>query len=76
MLLEMMMLDDGHLIGSTKCLYLPKAELKTKNSTKRRREFGFIFGAQLDSLRGNLVKSPRGVGFLFGLASKLHKNSK
>ena len=34
-LLEMMVLDDGHLIGSNQCLCLPKAELKTKNSTKR-----------------------------------------
>ena len=29
-LLEMMVLDDGHLIGSNQCLCLPKAELKTK----------------------------------------------
>ena len=35
MLLEMMMLDDGHAIGINQCLCLPKAELKTKNSTKR-----------------------------------------
>ena len=34
-LLEMMVLDDGHLIDSNQCLYLPKVELKTKNSTKR-----------------------------------------
>ena len=35
MLLEMMMLDDGHAIDTNQCLCLPKAELKTKNSTKR-----------------------------------------
>ena len=35
MLLEMTMLDDGNAIGSNQCLCLPKAELKTKNSTKR-----------------------------------------
>ena len=34
-LLEMMVLDDRHLLGSNQCLCLPKAELKTKNSTKR-----------------------------------------
>ena len=34
-LLEMMVLDDGRLKGSNQCLCLPKAELKTKNSTKR-----------------------------------------
>ena len=34
-LLEMMVLDDGHLIGSNQCMSLPKTELKTKNSTKR-----------------------------------------
>ena len=27
--------DDYDLIGSNQCLYLPKAELNTKNSTKR-----------------------------------------
>ena len=30
-----MMLDDGPVIGSNQCLCVPKAELKTKNSTKR-----------------------------------------
>ena len=33
MLLEMMMFNDGHAIGINQCLCLPKAELKTKNST-------------------------------------------
>ena len=28
-------LDDGEAIGNNQCLYLPKAELNTKNSTKR-----------------------------------------
>ena len=31
----MMMLDDCHAIGINQCLCLPKAELYTKNSTKR-----------------------------------------
>ena len=31
----MMMLDDCQAIGINQCLCLPKAELKTKNSTKR-----------------------------------------
>ena len=31
----MMMLDDCNAIGTNQCLSLPKAELKTKNSTKR-----------------------------------------
>ena len=35
MLLEMMLIEDGHAIGINYCLCLPKAELKTKNSTKR-----------------------------------------
>ena len=34
-LLEMMVLDDGLQIGFNQCLCLPKADLKTKNSTKR-----------------------------------------
>ena len=40
-----------------KLLYLPKAELKTKNSTKRRREasFGLVFGFQLDLLEKNMI---------------------
>ena len=35
MLPELKMVDDGHAIDINQCLCLPKAELKTKNSTKR-----------------------------------------
>ena len=35
-------------LGINQCLYLPKAELNTKNEPKR--PFGFVFGVQLGSL--------------------------
>ena len=41
MLLDMVMLDDGHAIGINHCLCVPKAELKTKNSTKRQQNLPF-----------------------------------
>ena len=42
MLVEMMMLDDGHEIGINEWLCLPKAELQTKNSTKRQLCYRFV----------------------------------
>ena len=53
----MMMLEDSDEIGINKCLCLPKAELNTKNSTKRRRmaSFGWVFGFQLDLLENYLI---------------------
>ena len=53
----MMMFDDCYTIGINQWLCLPKAELKTKNSTKRRRmaSFGWVFGFQLDLLEKNLT---------------------
>ena len=51
-----MVLEDSDEIGINYCLCLPKAELETKNSTKRRRKasFGCVFGFQLDLLEKNL----------------------
>ena len=48
-----MMTKKCYLVGINHCLCLPKAELKTKNSTKRQ-----LFGFQLDSLEINLVTLP------------------
>ena len=47
-----MMMNEGDVIGINQCLCLPKAELNTKNSTRRRRKAssGWVFGVQLDSL--------------------------
>ena len=47
-----MMMNEYDMIGINQCLCLPKAELNTKNSTKRRRKasFGWVFGVQLDLL--------------------------
>ena len=47
-----MMMNEGDFIGINQCLCLPKAELKTKNLNRRRREAssGGVFGVQLDSL--------------------------
>ena len=39
--LGMMELEDSDEIGINYCLCLPKAELNTKNSTKRRRKASF-----------------------------------
>ena len=36
------LLDDGEAIGTNQCLFLPKAELKIKNSTKRQPFFRFV----------------------------------
>ena len=41
MLVVMMVLEDSDEIGINECLCLPKAELNTKNSTKRRRKASF-----------------------------------
>ena len=48
---------DDNLFGINKLLCLPKVELKTKNSTKRRRKasFGWVFGFQLDLLEKHLI---------------------
>ena len=48
-----MMMHEGDVIGITQCLYLPKAELNTKNSTRRRPKAssGWVFGLQLDSIK-------------------------
>ena len=40
--LEMMMVDDGYEIAIYKWLCQPKAELKTKHSTKRHRKESFL----------------------------------
>ena len=47
-----MMMNNYDVVGINQCLYLPKAELNTKNSTKRpgKGSFGWVFGVQLDSL--------------------------
>ena len=57
-----MVLEDSYEIGINKCLCLPKADLKTKNSTKRQLNqtaallsFGWVFGFQLDSLEKHLI---------------------
>ena len=47
--------DDYDLIGSNQCLYLPKAELKTKNSTKRQLCCHLIEGFQHDLLEKYLI---------------------
>ena len=48
----MMVLEDSDEIGINECLYLPKAEMNTKNSTKQRLKasFGWVFGVQLGLL--------------------------
>ena len=40
----------GDQIRIDQCLCLPKAELNTKNLTKRQPSFGWVFGVQLDFL--------------------------
>ena len=44
-----MMMNEGDSIGINQCLCLPKAELNTKNSPRRRRKAssGWVFGVQL-----------------------------
>ena len=44
--------DNDNVIGTNQCLCLPKAELNTKNSTKRQLccYLDEVFGVQLDSL--------------------------
>ena len=46
------MMNEYDVIGINQCLRLQKAELNTKNSTKRRRKasFGWVFGVQLGLL--------------------------
>ena len=46
--------DNDNVIGTNQCLCLPKAELNTKNSTKRQ-----LFGVQLDSQEKKLVTFAR-----------------
>ena len=41
----------GDQIRIDQCLYIPKAELKTKNLTKRQLSFGWVFGVQLHLLK-------------------------
>ena len=47
-----MMPDDCNGTGTNQCLCLPKAELKTKNSTL---PFCWVFGFQLDKLEKHLI---------------------
>ena len=56
--MTIMMMNEYDMIGHNQCLCLPKAELNTKNSTKRRGKasFGWVFSAQLDLLEKKVVQ--------------------
>ena len=69
---------------SNHIIILIAVNARARNKVPRRFEYqpplpknqvgdGLVFW---NCIQWNLVKSPRGVGFLFGLASKLHTNSK
>ena len=52
MLLVMMVLEESYIIGANQCLFLPKAELNTKSSTK----WPPIYGRLVEVLVFNSVR--------------------
>ena len=73
----MMMMNEYDVIGINQCLCLPKADLKTKNSTKppRKGSFGWVFGIQLDSLEKKCISYRRKTYNIFCVSFTVNNSS-